>query len=246
MQGKLASLVLTIQKKVETAHINIDDLKQLLILSNPFESEEIQRAENFANVFVIVRKLCSPVNIEVLTVISNHFKLSGTIEAIRAYELEEQSYRKKLLSSAFAQDLMREAELMDRYPTPDCTISLKLKSSRANYLTVKEFEIVINNVFLDCSPHIHVCKVGEGCIFVTMCAPKPLMGVLVKMAKTRMSYLLNIGVILLKIGDEVILDKREKEVSNKLPIARYIHIHINYILLLLMYLCDINIVLYFY
>ena len=224
MQGKLASLVLTIQKKVETAHINIDDLKQLLIFSNPFESEEIKRAEDFASVFVIVRKLCSPVNIEVLIVIDNHFKLSGTIEAIQAYELEEQSYRKKLLSTTFAQDLKREAELMGRHPTQDCTIFLKLKSSRANYLTVKEFEIVINNVFLDCSPHIHVCKVGEGCIFVTMCAPKPLMGVLVKVATTRLSYLHDIGVILLQIGDEIILDKREKEVYNKLLIATFIHV----------------------
>ena len=216
MQGKLASLVLTIQKIVESAHININDLKQLLILSNySSELEEIRGAKDFASVFVVVHKLCSPVNIEVLILIGNHFKLSDTIEAIHAYELEEQSYRKKLLSSAFAQDLMREAKIMDRHPTPDCTISLKLKSSRANYLTVKEFEIVVNNVFLDCSPYIHVCKVGEGCIFVTMCAPKPLMEVIVKMAKTRLSYLHDIGVILLQIGDEIILDKREKEVYNK-------------------------------
>ena len=224
MQGKLGSLILKVQKIVESAHVDIDDLKQLLILSYQQFESMIQEAKTIARVFVIVRKLCSPVNIEVIILIGTHFELSGTIEAIQAYELEEQSYRKKLLSTAFAQDLKREAELMDRYPTPDCTISLKLKSSRANYLTVKEFEIVINNVFLDCSPHIHVCKVGEGCIFVTMCAPKPLMGVLVKVATTRLSYLHDIGVILLQIGDEIILDKREKEVYDKLLIATFIHV----------------------
>ena len=42
--------------------------------------------------------------------------------------MEEQKYYKKLLSTAFAQDLINEAELMDRHPTPDHTISLKLKS----------------------------------------------------------------------------------------------------------------------
>ena len=46
--------------------------------------------------------------------------------------MEEQKYYKKLLSTAFAQDLINEAELMDRHPTPDHTISLKLKSCRAN------------------------------------------------------------------------------------------------------------------
>ena len=55
---------------------------------------------------------------------------------------------KKLFSTAFGQDHIMEAELMDHHPTPDCTISLKLKSSRANYLTVKKFEIVVKNVFL--------------------------------------------------------------------------------------------------
>ena len=48
------------------------------------------------------------------------------------------------------------------------------------------------------------------CIFVTICAPKPLIGSLVKTAKVRLPYLLGIGVILLQIGDEIILDKREK------------------------------------
>ena len=38
----------------------------------------------------------------------------------------------KLLSTAFAQDLINEADLMDHHPTPDHTISLKLKSCRAN------------------------------------------------------------------------------------------------------------------
>ena len=131
------------------------------------------------------------------------------------------------MSAAFAQDLKREAELMDRHPTPDCMIILKLKSSRAERSTVKEFEIVVNNVLLDCSPYIHICKVGEGCILVSMCAPKPLMGALVKMAKTRLPYLCDIGVILLQIGDKIILDKREKEVYSKLLITTYVHIYIN-------------------
>ena len=63
----------------------------------------------------------------------------------------------------------------------------------------------------------------EGCIFVTMCAPKPLMGALVKMAKIRLPYLFDIGVILLQIGDEIIIDKREKEVI----ITTYSHSYIN-------------------
>ena len=117
-----------------------------------------------------------------------------------------------MLSTTFAQELKKEAELLGHNPTPECTITLKLKWSRAKPSTVKEFEIVINNVFLDYSQYIHLCEVGEGCIFVTMCAPNPLMGALAKMVKTRLQYLFDIGVILLQIGNEIIIDKREKEV----------------------------------
>ena len=226
MQGKLGSLVLKIQKIVESAHIDINELKQLLILSFQFKIN-FQRAKNFSNVFVVVRKLCSPLNIEVLMLIANHFKLSDAIRAIQAYEFEQQNYRRKLLSTAFAQELKREVELMNRHPTQECIIFVKLKWSRAEHSTVKEFEIVVKNVFLDYSQYIHLCKVDEGCIFVTMCAPTPLLSALVKVAKTRLSYLLDIGVIMLQIGDEIILDKRDKKVYNKILLSTYSHIYIN-------------------
>ena len=48
MQGKLGSLVLKVQKIAESAHININDLKQLLVLSYPDE-EEIQKAKDLSH-----------------------------------------------------------------------------------------------------------------------------------------------------------------------------------------------------
>ena len=225
MRGKLGSLVLKIQKIVKRANIDIDELKQLLILSYEQFETTIQEATTFSRVFIIVRKFCSPVTIEVLILIGDHFDLSDVIDVIQQYEVEEQNYRKKLLSTAFAKDLMIEAALIDRHLIPDSMISLKLKSPRAEHSTVKEFEIVINNVFSDCSQYIHVCKVGEGCIFVTMCGPKPLIDTLVKLAKTRLHYLNGIGVIMLKIGHEIILDNSDNEVYNELLILISIYLY---------------------
>ena len=211
MQGKLSSLVEKIQQRVESADIEFDDLKNLLMQFYHYKTR-IQRASSFKSVFNIVRKLCSPVNIEVLFLIADHFKQFDILKAIQEYENDEQNYCKKLLSSTFAQELKKETELLDRNPTPECTITLKLNWPSSDILTVKEFEKVIKNLFSDYSRYIHICEVGEGCI-VIMCAPKPLMGALVKMAKTRLPYLLDIGVIFLQIGDEIILNKREKEVK---------------------------------
>ena len=212
MQGKLSSLVEKIQQRVVSAGIEFDDLKNILIQFYQFKTK-IQRARNFKGVFNIVRKLCSPVNIEVLFLIVDHFKLYDVLFAIQEYENDEQNYCKKLLSSTFTQELKKETELLGRYPTPECTITIKLNWPSSDSLTVKEFQKVIKNMFSDYTRYIHICEVGEGCIFVTMCAPKPLMGALVKMVKIRLPYLLDIGVILLQIGNEIILNKSEKEVK---------------------------------
>ena len=217
IQGKLGSLVLNIQKIVQSANVNIDDLKQLLILSYPFEElkKEVKILESFSDVFLVVRKLCSPVNIGVLILIVDHFKLSdAALTAIQAYEIEEQNYRKKLLSATFAEELNIKAKLLGCDSTPECTIALKLKWSSIDRFTVKEFDKIVKNLFSHFSKYICICTVDEGCIFVTMCAPKQLMGALVTMAKTRLPYLHDIGAILLQIGDEIILDKREKKVYN--------------------------------
>ena len=211
MQIKLGALILTIKKEVKSAGIEFEDFKDLLILSYPFE-EEIQAAENYSDIFVAVRKQCSPVNIEVLVQIVNHFKLPDAQIAIQEYEIEKQNYCNDLLSASFAQEVKKEAELIGRNPTPGCIIALKLKWAKAKPSTVKEFEVVIKNLFLDYSQYIHICDVAEGCISFTMCAPKSLIEAILKIARTRLPYLLDIGLIKLQIGNEVIMS--EKEVYN--------------------------------
>ena len=216
MQGKLGALVLDVQEVAESANINIDKLKQLLVLSYPFEEfkEEIRRAHDLTDVFVAVRKLCSPVNLSVLVAIVDHFKLSDALTAIKAYQFEEKIYRKKLLSTTFAQELQKEVELTGRNPTLKNTITLHLNWSSPESFTVKEFEKIVKDVFSDLSQYIHIIKVEAGSIIVTMFAPESVMGALIAIAKTRLPYLFDIGVILLQIGDEVILDDQVKMIKN--------------------------------
>ena len=208
MQGKLGALILDVQEVAESANINIDKMKQLLVLSYPFDEfkEEIRRAHDLTDVFVAVRKLCSPVNLSVLVAIVDRFKLSDALTLIKTYEVEEQNYRKKLLSTTFAQELQKEVELTGRNPTVKSTITLHLNWSSPESFTVKEFEKIVKDVFSDFSQYIHIIKVEAGSIIVTMCAPESIIEALIVMAKIKLPYLLDIGVILLQIGDEVILD----------------------------------------
>ena len=214
MQGKLGALVLDVQKATTSAGVDVHELKQLLILSYPFEEfkEETRRAQNLGDVFVAVRKLCSPVNLSVLVAIIDRFKLSDALTAIKVYEVEEKNYRKKLLSATFAQELQKEVELTGRNPTVKCTVTLHLNWSSPESFTVKEFEKIVKDVFSDLSRYIHIIKVEAGSIIVTMCAPESVIGALRAMAKTRLPYLLDIGAILLQIGDEIVLNTRGKEV----------------------------------
>lgn len=88
MERKLGALVLDIQKATSSANVNVDELKQLLILSYPFGEfkEEIRNAQGFFGVFVIVRKHCSPINIDILTCIAEYFKLADALTAIQTCE----------------------------------------------------------------------------------------------------------------------------------------------------------------
>ena len=165
MQINLGGLVLTIKKEVKSAGIEFDDLKDLLILSYPFE-KEFQESTNFSHIFVAVRKHCSPSNIEVLVEIVSHFKLTNALKAIQEYEIEKENYRKKLLSATFAQELKKEVELIGRNPTSDCTIALKLDWARDEPSTVKEFEREIKILFLDYSQYIQIFDISGtgGCM----------------------------------------------------------------------------------
>ena len=128
--GKLGSLVLNIQKIIQSANVNIDDLKQLLILSYPFEEfeKEVKSLESFSDIFLVIRKLCSWVNIGVIIRIVDHFKLSdAALTAIQGYEIEEQNYCKRLLSAMFVEELNSKDKLLGCNSTPECTIALKLK-----------------------------------------------------------------------------------------------------------------------
>ena len=88
MQRKLGALVLDVQKATKSANVCVDELKQLLILSYPFGNfkEEIKNTQNFLEVFVVIRKHCSPVNTDILTCIGEYFKLADALTAIQKYE----------------------------------------------------------------------------------------------------------------------------------------------------------------
>ena len=102
-------------------------MKQLLTVSFPFEYlEDIEKAANLTDIFVLVRKLCSLVNKEVIVFIVNHFKHSSALITIQMYEDEEQNFHKKLLSTTFSEELKEEAKLIGHNPIPECTITLKL------------------------------------------------------------------------------------------------------------------------
>lgn len=66
---------------------------------------------------------------ECLVGIVHHFKLYDALTAIKAYEIEEQIYHKKLTSATFAEELQKEIQLMGHKLTVNCTIAVYLNWS---------------------------------------------------------------------------------------------------------------------
>ena len=220
MRGKLAGLVLDFQKVVEKANVNIEDLKQYIIFYHPDEQyrNELRRARDIYEVFDVIRsKFCSLFNYDVLLRISEKFNLLDGFKVIQEYEGEEENYRKLLSSSTLASELQRENELLHKNLSRTKRIVLRLQRwSRPPAPTVAEFREVIKNVFADLGDLLHLLEVKEGSIIATLIAPERVTGALIALAKRSITYLKDIGVTWLTIGDTLIINDIEdtKEVRN--------------------------------
>ena len=214
MQGKLGRLFFGFHTAIERANIKLEDLKTFIIYCRPHEDckDELRNAKSVSQVLDIVRtKLCSLVNYSILGDIANEFKLNDALDVIKAYEFEEENYRKKLSGYQFAKELQEESEFLSHHPTTKGTIVLRLNWSSVNPLTVSEFEKIIKEVFSELTCYIHLLKVEPGSIIVTMCAPEQVTGALIALANNKLAYLKGIGVAWLTIGDNIIIGDIEKE-----------------------------------
>ena len=89
--GDLGALIRKIRKAADSACINCDDIKELLLFSYPSEKEEIRKAQSISQVFLVIReKLCTPDDIDVLKLIVREFKLSDVLSDIQNYEEENE------------------------------------------------------------------------------------------------------------------------------------------------------------
>ena len=149
-----------------------------------------------------------------MVLIADQFKLSNTLEAIQKYEAEEQNYRKKLLSAEFAEELRKENKFLRHNPTVKGTIVLRLRWPSITPCTVSEFENIVKDVFPELFHYVHLLKVESGSVVMTMCAPQHVTATLVVMAKRR-TYLKDIGVTWLTIGDERIIEVIQLYVSHR-------------------------------
>ena len=213
MRWKLAGLVLDFQKVVEKASINIEDLKQYIILYHPDEQyrNELRKAKDIYEVFDVIRsKFCSLFNYSILLRIAEKFNLPDAFKVIQQYEAEEDNYRKLLSSSTLASELQRENELLHQNFSRTKKIVLRLQRwARPPAPTVAEFQEIIKDVFADLGDLLHLLKVEPGSIIVTMIAPERVIGALIALAKRSIAYLRDIGVTWLTIGDTLIINDIE-------------------------------------
>ena len=89
MEAQLGFLVCKIAEAGESAGIDVNRLKMLLISSFPSEKEEIKNAESIFEVLLAIRiKHCldSYDSIEAFRSVVRHFNLSDALTAIREYE----------------------------------------------------------------------------------------------------------------------------------------------------------------
>jgi hypothetical protein len=225
VRSELGKLVYEIKSAAESAKIETNDLRYFLIYTNVVHdgvASKLERANSLSEIFkVVCIDLCSPTNLTVLYDIANRYKLPDTlIKALNMYEINLGYFYLKLSGAKFAEILKKEIEVTGRDPeATKATITVKLRQKESR-LTVLEFEKILKKVFREFARYIHILKVEEGCVCVTLYAPKAVMEALVVMGKRNISYLIDVGVISLIIGGKTIIknmDEEEAETEEKTP-----------------------------
>lgn len=203
-------------EEIHRANVTVKTIQEYITIAHHIRMELHTVDPSMLELFQFIRNHCSPCNVWILTSIAQRFKLRESLKAIQIFERDNMYFRKKLQSSAFAEELRQEFSLIRHNLTikNQIILTLPLETASRYYcdMTVAEFKMIIRDVFYDLSHYIHIIKVEPGSIKVTMYAPDNVMNVLVVMAKNRIKYLVSIGVTVLIIGEEVILnDDFEKE-----------------------------------
>ena len=206
MTGKLGGLVTDVCEIAETNNVDFDKLKRFLMISCSSIATSLQNASCLGDLFIAVRKLCTPVNYSLLTRIADRYNLREAKEIIENYKLDEENYRRKLLHSSFTTELKTEIDEIICNPSIQETIILKLKWSKAEEATISEFEEVIKDIFEELTCYLHLLQVIPGSVIFKLWAPHCVVESLVRLATYKRNLLAEIGVLSLTIGKTIIYE----------------------------------------
>ena len=221
---------------METANVDIDDLRQFIISHHPNNEcrSKMKDTNDIDDIFIVLHTtFCSFFNYSILVRIAEKFKLSDGFKAVLTYEAGKDSYQKNLASIPLAEELQKENECFDYSLYNQCMIILGLQTSLVEHLTVLEFKEFIKRALYDYGDYLHLLKIEPaGSFIASFCAPDEVKCGLISQAKDKIACLADIGVNKLIIGDTVIIDKIED--AGKV----YIYYFILSLILLLCYTCN--------
>jgi hypothetical protein len=190
------------------AKVNVDDLKECIILKNVFNRQvaiNIESANKSKEIFrVICFNLSSPINLHTLLDIADRFTLPDVIAAVQSYELEQNKFHFKLTNEQFTKELQKELTSCNQ------AVIMEIKIIESHTPTISEFEKMLNEIFLDLAHYVRPLKVEvkDVVVVVTLFAPKPVMEGLIVTARRKLPHI-NDVIHSLIIGGEIIVEENE-------------------------------------
>ena len=196
-----------IQKAVKL-HVQVDDIKQYLCDRFDDLKTDVQNADTTNDVMKVVHNECTLAEYSYLEKIADRFGLQEAKKSIEHYRstlddfckhtLEEHSYAK-----SFRVD----------HPEPIIPSSNKIKITfklewNATKKSLKDVRDVLRMVFGDLTDRVNIMVIKDSCVVVVCWAPQDLMTELVKLAKSKLDQLKEVGVVELTVGQiELIPEK---------------------------------------
>ena len=199
LQDKFGDMFDEVRKDVEL-HVQVGKLKQYLCDRFRELETDVQHAVTMGDVMKVVRNECILAEYSYLKQIAKHFDLQEAKKSIEHYHiklddfcthtLEEHSYAK-----SFCVD--HPVPIFPSLNKTEVTFKLEWKAKEK---TLKDVRDVLRKAFRDLTDRVQIVVIKDGSVVVVCWAPQYLMTELVRLAKSKLDQLREVGVVELTVG----------------------------------------------
>ena len=204
LEREFASLVTNLKMCLEKTQVTLKELRRFLDIRLDLDGE-LSKVSSIDDLLQQIRPHFCLFNTVVLKDIIEKFIGKPLKQQLEEYE----SMLKEFTESA-EMSLLKEVEFLNLSSSPDVPQVIFKLTGFWPSVTIKRFQRFVDHIFEANSSALTNIRVKQGCICVTWYTRKSMIASLTVQAQEKVLFMRHVGVMSLRVGDTVILERQEE------------------------------------